>query len=161
MRRRQANYSRVKIHRSYRVEEVSVLLSVHKNTVRAWVRDGLPTCDRKRPILILGHELRAFLHSRRAKRKRPCQLGEIYCFRCRVPKFPAASMADYRPITNTLGNLTAICPDCECLMNQRVSVSKLRSLQGRLDITFPLALQRLSESHQPSVNSDLQRERQQ
>jgi transposase len=61
MRQRQANYRCVKIHRSYTVEEVARLFSKHKNTVRAWVEAGLPTCDRKRPTLILGHDLAVFL----------------------------------------------------------------------------------------------------
>jgi hypothetical protein len=136
MAKRQANYRRVKIHRSYKVEEIAVLLGVHKNTVREWVKGGLPTCDRKRPMLILGHELAKFLHGRRASRKRPCRPGELYCFRCRAPKSPAGEMIDCAPVNDKIGNLTAICPDCECIMNQRVSMSKLRSLQGKMGITF-------------------------
>ena len=113
MGNRQANHRRVKIHRSYKVEEIALLLGVHKNTVRAWVKVGLPTCDRKRPTLILGHDLAAFLQDRRARRKQPCQPGEIYCVRCRSPKTPAGNLVDYEPVTDKIGNLTAICPDCE------------------------------------------------
>jgi len=64
-------------------------------------------------------------------------------------------MADYQPITEKLGNLTAICPDCESMMNRRVSLAKLGQVRGKLDITFPQALQRVSESNEPTVNSDL------
>jgi hypothetical protein len=49
MRKRRPNYRLVKIHRCYTVEEAARLLGTHKNTVRAWVRAGLPTCDSKRP----------------------------------------------------------------------------------------------------------------
>ena len=155
MRQRQANYRRVKIHRSYTVEEVARLFSKHKNTVRAWVEAGLPTCDRKRPTLILGHDLAVFLKDRQAKRKQPCRPGEIYCVRCRSPKRPAGNLVDYEPVTDKIGNLTAICPDCEALINQRVSADKFGSVKAKMEITFPQALRRLSESYEPTVNSDL------
>ena len=54
MRKRRPNYRLVKIHRNYTVEEVARLFGTHNNTVRAWVKAGLPTCDGKRPTLILG-----------------------------------------------------------------------------------------------------------
>jgi hypothetical protein len=150
MRKRYPHHRRVKIHRSYTVEQAVRLLGVHKNTLRAWVKAGLPTCDGKRPMLILGHELVAFLQSRRARNKHACQPGEIYCFRCRVPKFPAGDMADYVPINEKFGNLQAICPDCNCMMNRGVSLAKLAQVRGRMAITFPQALRQLGENYQPT-----------
>src|SRR6266540_1559058 len=57
-------------------------------------------CDGKRPMLILGSELAAFLKARRTSKKQPCQAGEIYCVRCHAPKSPAGDMAEYQPITD-------------------------------------------------------------
>ena len=156
MRKRHPNHRRVKIHRSYKVEEIAGLFGIHKNTVRAWVKAGLPTCDSKRPVLILGRDLIAFLRARRAKNKQPCRSGEIYCVRCRSPKFPDGDMADYLPVTETIGNLIAICPDCNCIIYRRVNLTRLGLVQGKMDITFPQALRHLIESNQPTVNSDLQ-----
>ncbi len=155
MRQPHANYRRVKIHRSYTVEEVARLYSRHKNTVRAWVKAGLPICDRKRPTLILGRDLAAFLQDRQAKRKQPCRPGEIYCVRCRYPKKPADNLVEYKPVTDKIGSLTAICPDCDALMYQRVSAAKFGSIKPGVEVTFPQALTRLSESYEPTVNSDL------
>lgn len=154
MRKRRPTYRQVKIHRSYTVEEAARLLSTHKNTVRAWVKAGLPTCDGKRPTLILGHELAAYLKARRAKNKRPCQPGEIYCVRCRAPQKPAGDMAEYQPITAALGNLMGICPACECMIFRRASLAKLALSRGKLDITFAEAEKGLSEIDPPIVNSD-------
>ena len=154
MRKRRPNYRLVKIHRSYTVQEVACLFGTHKNTVRAWVKAGLPTCDGKRPILILGRELAAYLKTRRTKNKRPCQPGEIYCVRCRAPKRPAGDMAEYQPITATLGNLMGICPDCDGMIFRRVSLAKLAQIRGELDITFTEAERQVSETHSPTVNSD-------
>jgi len=157
MRKRRPNYRLVKIHRSYTVEEIARLFGTHKNTVRAWVKAGLPTCDGKRPTLILGRELSAFLQARRAKNKQPCQPGEIYCVRCRAPKKPAGDMADYEPVTEKFGNLKSICPDCEGLIFRRANKANLAEIQGKLDITFVEAERQVSESNPPIVNSDFSR----
>jgi Helix-turn-helix domain len=154
MAKRRPNYRLVKIHRSYTVEEVASLFGTHKNTVRAWVKAGLPISDNRRPTLILGRELAAYLQARRARNKRPCKPGEIYCVRCRAPKFPAGNIAEYQPITATLGNLVGICPDCEGMIYRRTSNAKLPPMQVTLDITFPEAGRQVSVSNAPIVNSD-------
>jgi len=155
MSKRHPNPRLAKIHRNYTVEEVAVMFGVHRNTVREWVKRGLPTNDGRRPMLILGRDLVAFLRARRVKNKRTCQPGELYCFGCRTPKAAAGDMADYQPLTATLGNLIAMCADCETIMYRRVSLAKLEQVRGKLDITLPQALPHIDESAEPSVNSDL------
>ena len=54
MRKRHPNPRLAKIHRSYTVDEVASLFGVHRNSVREWVKRGLPTSDGRRPMLILG-----------------------------------------------------------------------------------------------------------
>ena len=151
---RHPNHRLVKTHRNYTVEEIASLFHIHRNTVREWVKRGLPTCDDRRPMLILGAELAAFLQARRLKNRQTCSPGELYCVRCRAPRVPAGNMADYRPKTATLGNLIGICPQCECLMYRRVNPSKLEQIRGPLDITLPQARSHIDESTGPSVNSD-------
>jgi len=136
MRKRHPNYRLVKIHRSYTVEEIAKLFSIHKNTVRHWVKEGLSTTDDKRPMLVLGHVLVAFLQARRAKKRRICKPGELYCVRCRSPKSPAGDMAEYFPVTQKYGNLIAICPDCDAIMNRLVSLAKIDEFRGKMDISF-------------------------
>ena len=63
MATRHPNYRLAKIHRNYTVEEVARLFGVHRNTVREWIKRGLPTSDDKRPKLILGRDLIAFLQA--------------------------------------------------------------------------------------------------
>jgi hypothetical protein len=152
MKKRHPNYLHVKIHRNYTVEEIANLFDVHKNTVRGWVKAGLPTSDDKRPMLILGHELAAYLQARRVKNKQTCKPGEMYCVRCHAPKSPALDMADYKIVTGTMGNLVAICPVCNSIMNRRVSLAKLGQVRGQMVITMPQALRHINESGDPTVN---------
>lgn len=158
MKKRLYNPNLAKINRSYTVEEAADLYGVFKGTVRAWIKAGLPVLDDKRPMLILGGDLAAFHQARRTKNKQKCKSGEIYCVSCRAPKAPAGNMADYRIVTGKIGNLQAICPDCDRIINRCVSLAKLEQVCGNLDITLPQALQRLTDSNQPSVNSDLEQE---
>jgi len=144
MGKRYPNPRLVNIHRSYTVEEVARLLGKHKNTVRNWVKDGLATIDDKRPMLILGPDLVEFIKKRRAKNKQSCKPGELYCVRCRLPRFPAGDMAEYSPVTEKFGNLIAICPDCDSIMNQRVSLARIEEFCGKMDITFPKERQHIA-----------------
>ena len=158
MRKRHPNHRLVKIHRNYTVEEIAKLFGNHRNTVREWIKRGLPTIDHGRPMVILGRDLTAFLQARRVKNKQKCQPGEIYCVRCRVPRNPAGDMADYLPITATLGDLISICPYCESMMYRHVNLGKLEQVRGKLNVTFPQARSHIDESTQPSVNCDLKQE---
>lgn len=160
MKKRRPNYRIVKIHRNYTVEKIAKLFGIHKNTVRHWVKEeGLATIDDKRPMLILGPVLMAFLQARRVKNKRTCKPGELYCVRCRAPRLPAGNMADYTPVTEKFGNLVAICPDCNAIMNRRVSMARIGEFTGKVDISFAEALRRIVERDTPSVNRDLMQER--
>lgn len=158
MIKRRPNHRLVKIHRNYTVEEVASLFGIHKNTVRQWIKKGLPLCDEKRPVLILGRVLAEFLQAQKTKNKRVCQPGEMYCLRCREPRKPVADLLEYQAITDKVGNLVAICSHCNALMNRRVSYSKLSAIQAQMGVTFPQAQKHIGDSNQASLNSDLRRE---
>lgn len=143
MSRGARNPRMVKIHRSYSVEEAARQLAVHKNTIREWIKRGLPTIDRQRPTLILGRDLIAFLEQRRKRNKRPCLPGQIYCLRCRCPQEPMDAWVDYLPVTTISGNLVGICPACHARMYRRVSMAKLSEVRGGLDVRMVQAEQHM------------------
>jgi excisionase family DNA binding protein len=138
-RKRHPNYRPVKIHYTYTVEEIAGLFDCHRNTVRRWIKQGLPTIDHRRPTLIHGRDLAEFLQRLRQKHKQKCLQGQMYCVRCRAPRTPAGDMADYQPLTSALGNLVGICPSCESMMYRRVSLAKIGLIRGQLDVTMPQA----------------------
>lgn len=151
------NPNLAKIHRNYTVEEVADLFSVHKNTVRLWVKDGLAINDNKRPMLILGIQLRHYLQTKRESNKRKCQPFEIYCVRCRSPQLPAGNMVDYEPINGCMGRVIGLCPSCNGIINKFFNIAQIEKINGNLDITFPKALKHINESINPLVNSDFKK----
>jgi len=151
---KQLNPNLAKIHRNYTVEEVASLFGIHKNTVRGWIKAGMPVCDDRRPTLILGHELRGYLQCKRKERKKRCKPFELYCMRCRLPKRPAENMVDFTPINGNTGRLVGICPDCETLMNRYASEASLGQIQEHLDVCMPIAQKHINKSSEFPVNSD-------
>jgi excisionase family DNA binding protein len=133
--RRKPSRHRVKIHRSYAVDEVARLLGVAKGTVRRWIKGGLTALTDQKPALILGEDLVQFLASRKAPRKK-CGPAECYCVKCREPRKPAGEMAEFIPLTPKTGNLRAICPTCGRLMHKRIRCEALDSLSALLDVTI-------------------------
>ena len=151
------NPNLAKIHRNYTVEEVATLFTVHKNTVRSWVKEGLATNDDKRPMLILGSNLKQYLQSKRQSKKRKCLPVEIYCVRCRLPQVPAENMVDYESINCTTGRLIGLCPSCNGIINKFFNFAQLEQIHDKLDITLPKALKHINESSKPLLNSDFRK----
>lgn len=147
MTKRLQNPRLAKIHRSYKVDEVSDLYQVDKNTVRNWIKRGLKVCGTKRPILILGVDLNTFHAERRLKNKRPCKVNEIYCMRCKVPRIPLSGLVEYKPMNDKTGNLIAICPNCGAMMFRRVSVSKIEEFSAQMGFTLAQAQLHIVDSY--------------
>ena len=158
MAARRVNPYVVKLHWSYSVPELAARLSVHKNTVRHWQRQGLVPIDASRPVLFQGAVVRAFLVTRNASRKRPCSPGTLYCFGCREPRPPALGMVEYIAMTVASGNLRAICATCETMMHRRARQASLPAIMPGLDVQITQALPRLKGSPPPSLNCDLERQ---
>jgi hypothetical protein len=147
---------RVKIHYNYTVEEAARLLSVHRNTIRRWIKNGLPILSQSKPHLILGRDLAAFLEkaSTRTTRLLP---NQCYCVKCGEGRRPALDMADYVPITERRGNLRGICGKCGTLMHRHVSLDQLNAVAPDLIVKFMHAQPRISEPPCPSTNGDIAR----
>ena len=141
----------VKIHRSYTVPELAKVLGVAKITISRWIDDGLPVIERKRPLLIHGSDVRAFLQARRP-RKQPCRPGQFYCLRCRVPKRPAFGEAEFRPATTKTGMLEGLCSDCGSMVYRVARTASLAATVGDLVVTHRPARERIIDSLSPSPN---------
>lgn len=151
---RRINPRCAKLHRSYTAHELAELLDVHKNTVRQWIKSGLPVVDGTRPVLITGSDFQAWWGRRRKAAKRPCQPGQMYCFKCRKPKQPALGMVEYAATNAATGNLRAICETCETMMHQRARLTNVAARMPGMDVQITLAPSRIVERAHPSPNCD-------
>jgi Helix-turn-helix domain len=154
---RRPNGRRVKIHRTYTINEVAALLGVHKHTVRRWIAAGLPTTDAKRPLLVNGAELRAFFRAREPIRQK-CRPGEFYCLSCKAPKRPAFDLADYTPSAPSRGLLSGFCPTCERPIYRAVSLATIEQKLGGLKVALPIAERRIDDSSSPNSNAHFNQE---
>lgn len=153
---RYPNPRRVKIHRPYTVEELAAALGIHKHTVRRWIKQGLRPIDSGRPTVLRGHDVRAFLQGRRAKARRPCAPGEIYCFKCRAPKRPAGRIADLEVSRPSVGRLVAICETCGTMLYRRANPAKIEADWGNLEIAVRLGQARIADRTGPRLNAAFQ-----
>lgn len=120
---------------SYTIIEAAELYGVHRNTVRHWLANGLTPLDAMKPVMIHGSELNRFHKARRLADARHCGTGEVYCLGCREPRRPAGDVADYTPLNEKIGTLSAICPVCERIMTQRVNAERLAQFEAEMEVT--------------------------
>jgi hypothetical protein len=143
---------RAKLHRSYSVEETARLFNVHRNTVRAWMKAGLPAIDDRKPAMVRGADLRQFLEARRKAARRPCAPGTLYCFGCRQARAPALGMADYMAGEGGAGNLKALCEVCGTVMHRRARPDALDTILPEITVRIMGAVGRIAERPPPSLN---------
>ncbi len=148
------NPRRAKLHRSYTVTELGIVVGRHKHTVRGWIKKGLPVVSGAKPTLILGSDFQEWWSEQREAAKRPCQPGQMYCFKCREPKRPALGMVEYAATNAATGNLKALCETCETMMHQRARLANIAARMPGLDVQITQAPSRLVERAHPSPNSD-------
>ena len=143
-----------KLHRSYTVDEAARLYGVHRNTVRAWCKAGLSVIDSRRPTMIQGQVLRAFLQGRRDRAKKPCAPGTLYCCKCRAPRAPVPGSVAFEPRAGCAGTLRALCEVCGTRIFRRARQSDLRAIMPQIAILFMQAPLHIAECASPSPNYD-------
>ena len=149
---RRLDWRRVKIHRSYTVDEVARLLGIHIRTVRRWVSvGGLIALDDQKPMLILGHALKAFGETQR-KPKQKSRLHECYCFSCKTPRAAAFGEGEIVLVTAQSLNVRMLCDTCTTIMHRRHSWSRVGALAAIVHLTAPEAFRDLIETRLPCLN---------
>ena len=146
-----ANYNpnRVKVNRNYTLEELAAVFGVHKNTVAAWVKNGLPCLKEMRPFLILGAEAKVYLKKQRVSKKQKCKPDEFFCMGCKAPSKLAENFVEYLPISPTKGRLCGFCECCEGVVNKFASYASLERYSLLFDLVIPTGLEHINDSDNP------------
>ena len=137
------NPNKCKINRNYSISEIALLYGVHKSTVKSWLRKGLKRIDNQRPYIILGRELKQFIKDLRTINKRPCELGEIYCMKCRTPRVPEQKSIVFESESSRFGRIRGSCNVCNSSMNRYFRLADLAVLQRHFAVILPLQQKRL------------------
>ena len=93
---------------SYTIKEMSDCLNINEKTCLRWIENGLSIVPlSKRPILILGSEIKNFLRKKDSKKKIKLRRSEFYCFTCK-----AARNAKQGSTKRSRRQKTALCRVC-------------------------------------------------
>ena len=114
--------NKIKYRRSYNFSEISKLLGVHISTVRDWRKNGLETLTgTQNPYLVMGEQLKSFLHAKQSKRKTSLKSNEIYCLVCRKGVVPIKVQEVANGIVGSNKKsvmLKGMCPNCKRKVNR-------------------------------------------
>lgn len=119
----------IKQNRSYTIDEAAECVGVSFQTVRQWIKQGLPAMTEKRPFLILGWELKTFLTQKQNDRRTPLGEGEFYCLSCRAARKPALGLVEQGVTSDGRAVLRAFCEACESPVNRFVNTRPLSRKQ--------------------------------
>lgn len=125
----------IRKHRNYTVEEAANALKMHKGSVRRWLKVGLPAVTDKRPTLILGSDLIAFLAAARPKRQ-PCAIDQAFCLSCRPPRRPAFDEVQLVDFKGGSARIFALCEVCGTTMHKCVSAAQLHELRRCVTVSI-------------------------
>ncbi|MEC5291603.1 helix-turn-helix domain-containing protein [Aurantimonas sp. C2-6-R+9] len=123
-------------HRTYTVDEAATALGVHRRTIRRWLKvEGLEAIDGRRPTLIHGSDLIAFLKARKPA-KRTLQPHEGFCFSCREPRRPAFDAVEVEVSASGRLSYLALCETCATTMHKKLGKGLLPALEARCTVTI-------------------------
>lgn len=128
------NPKRVKAARTYTILEAADALGLSVGTIRGWVRQGLPAMTAQRPFLILGDDIRDYLHQSRAKAKTALAPDQLLCLTCKQGRAPFGMMVDVIHQTAKTARLLGLCDTCGGTCNRIVSRAALSRFAEIFDV---------------------------
>lgn len=148
---RRINTRRIRQNYSYLVQEFAECLGVHKNTVRNYIKDGLPVIDDQRPQRIHGSDGIEFLNEKQARRNCKCAANEFYCLKCRCPRKAVPGSVSFITLSKTKLNIFGKCDVCGTDMYRGGSEAK------RVEYAKTFGIERqggehITETPSPSLN---------
>jgi hypothetical protein len=151
-KKRKPDFRRIRPSKTYSVAQIANALDRNVATVNAWLRAGLPNLDGRRPVLVLGSALKAWLKFKWDGRKHTCEPDELFCFRCRRPQKPKVGSVQIMPRNMKTVSIIADCMTCGSRMSKAGSRARIAEIEDAFRTLSPQK-QRLSVSDNPGVRS--------
>ena len=153
-KKRTYNIRLIKATLSSSVRDIAELFGTHRRTILAWLKQGLPKIDDRKPYLILGADLAKFLTEKQNRRKRKCDPTEFYCFKCREPRQSKGNKAEINILNTKKAMLIGRCSFCNTKLNRLVSGQKIQQFQ-ELFIIVRVHNKHLIGFDAPSLNTHI------
>ncbi|MDX8347812.1 helix-turn-helix domain-containing protein [Cognatiyoonia sp. IB215446] len=128
-----ARLTGIKSLRCYTIPEAADVTGVTNQTIRKWIKQGLPVLAAERPALVRGDDLIAFIKRQRAERKIDLLAHQFLCLKCSAARNAAGGFATCRR-TGPRMFLQAICEKCDGVMNKPFAESRLSELRKNLEL---------------------------
>lgn len=122
--------------RTYTIVEAANVVGVSANTIRNWVRAGLPIMRSQRPYLILGATLREFIEERCRERKASLTPDQFYCLKCKAPRQPMGLLVDCVLQSAQTARLVGLCEACGRPCNRMINRAKIEEFTRIFDLAI-------------------------
>ncbi len=150
------NINLIKQTLSYSVIEIAELFNLHKRTVQAWLQEGLPKIDNKRPFLVKGLELKEFISHRKRKRKKKCNQDELYCCKCQEARQSRNNLVSIKILNEKSGLIQGICNQCNTKIN-KLFASKNLEIIKEIFVVQRIDNKNLTRFNNTNANTDLKK----
>ena len=120
--KRRSDKRKVRIKKTYSMEEIAILFEKTEGTVLTWIADGLPKIDALEPPLVYGWELKQWHEEWWDRRRKKCAANEFYCCHCQDvrPAEPGTITFSVRVADGIRG--VAVCSVCGTSVVRNFSV---------------------------------------
>lgn len=157
-KKRTYNTRLIKRHRSHTVQEIAALYDLHPNAVHRWIKAGLRCIDNQKPLRVHGDDLIAFLKTKQTTRKRPCNVTEAYCCKCRKAQPFWENAVDLLIRNPKQLTITGLCAVCSTKTFKGGSIRKLSEYQKTFHVQT-IQGQHLIARDDPPVKCEIERRR--
>lgn len=133
---------RIKFWYCYDIEEICSLyksMRLHPQTVRGWIKKGLPTIDNRQPMLIYGEDLKTFLGKQNEASKCQTDFGEMFCMKCQEATKPKGRRVQLEQV-NGFVRAKAHCRECHTIMNKSYKMEAVPRLRKAFVVVDVLEL---------------------
>ncbi|MAZ03668.1 MAG: hypothetical protein CMN56_11075 [Sneathiella sp.] len=130
-KKRKPDFRRIGPSQTYSVNELAEAVQRTPATVRRWIREGMPTLDGLKPIVIDGAQAKNWLKQQWSSRKMPTLPGEAHCFTCKKSRPFTEGTRTMKQTSAKVLTETGNCAVCGRIMNQFASAKSVSLLDTR------------------------------